>query len=62
MFAEDEKRFQLSNKCWICNKLFTAEDIKVKDHDHVTGKYRGSSHKNCNINLRITKKVPDLIS
>ena len=50
MSAEDEKIFQSSNKCWICDKLFTAEDIKV------TGKYRGSAHSDCNINLRLTKK------
>ena len=58
MSAEDGKRFQLSNKCWICNKLFTNEDKKITDHDHITGKYRGSAYSNCNINLRLTKKVP----
>ena len=31
---------------------------KVRAHDHVTGKYRGSGHWNCNINLKLTKKVP----
>ena len=54
----NEKRFQSSNKCWLCNKLFTDEDIKVIDHDHITGKYRGSAHSNCNINLKLTKKGP----
>ena len=52
-----EKRFQSSNKCWICNKLFVVKDSKVRDHDHVIGKYRGSTHWNCNINLKFTKKV-----
>ena len=52
MFEEDERRFQSSNKCWICNKLFAAEDNKVRDHDHVIGKYRDSAH--CNINLKFT--------
>ena len=37
MSEEDERRFQSSNKCWICNKLFVAEDTKVRDHSHVTG-------------------------
>ena len=54
MSQEDEERFQLSNKCWICNKLFVAEGNKVKDHDHVTGKYRGFAHWSCNINLKLT--------
>ena len=39
MSLEDEERFQSSNKCWICNKLFTDEDNKVRDHDHITGRY-----------------------
>ena len=55
---EDEKRFQSSNKCWICNKLFTKEDIKVRDHDHVAGKYRSSAHWSCNINLKSTETIP----
>ena len=27
-------------ECWICNKLFTDEGKKVRDHDHIKGKYR----------------------
>ena len=54
----DEINFKSSNKCWICNILFAAGDNKVKDHDHVTGKYRGSAHWSCNTNLKLTKKVP----
>ena len=52
MSAEDEQRFQSSNKCWICNKTFDVGDNKVRDHDHVTGKYRGPAHWSCNINLK----------
>ena len=52
------ERFQPSNKCWICNKLFNVGDTKVRDYFHITGKYRGSSHWSCNINLTLTKKVP----
>ena len=58
MSVEDEKRFGSSNKCWICNKLFIDEDKKVRDHDHITGKYRGSAQSDCNNNLKLTKKVP----
>ena len=39
--AEDEERSWLSNKCWICDKLFDVGDDKVRDHCHITGKYRG---------------------
>ena len=36
MSAEDEERFQPSNKCWIFDKLFNARGDKVRDHCHVT--------------------------
>ena len=50
MSVEDEK-FQSSNECWILNKLFKNEDKKVRDHDHISGKYRGSGHSDCSINI-----------
>ena len=58
MPAEDEERFQSSSKYWICNKLFDVGDNKVRDHDHITGKYRGPAHWSCNINLKLAKNVP----
>ena len=58
MSAEEEDRFQLSNCCWICDKLFDVGDDKVKDPCHITGKYRGAAHWSCNINLKLTKKIP----
>ena len=61
MSVEDEKRFQSSNKCWICNKSFTDENKKVRDHDHITGRYRGSPHSDCNINLKLAKKILKLV-
>ena len=56
--AEEEERFQLSDSCWICNKLLDVSDSKVRDHCHVTGKYRDAAHWSCNVNFKITKKVP----
>ena len=59
MSAEEEKeRFQLSNTCWICDKLFDVGNYKVRDHCHITGKYRAAAHWNCNINLKLSKKIP----
>ena len=31
-----EERFQYSNKCWICDKLFDVGDNKVRDNCHKT--------------------------
>ena len=57
MSVEDEESFKSSNKCWTCNKLFAAEDNKVRDHDHVTRKCRESVRWSYNINLKLTKNV-----
>ena len=43
-YPEDEEKFQLSNKCWICDKLFDVGDDKVRYYCHVTGKYRDFAH------------------
>ena len=58
MTEEEEKQFQSSNTCWICEKLIDDDDEKVRDHCYVTGKFRGAAHWSCNINLQLTKKVP----
>ena len=58
MNEEKEHLFHQSNSCWICKKLIDNDDEKVRDHCHVTGKFRGAAHWNCNINLQLTKKVP----
>ena len=49
--SEEEEQFQSSNGCWICEKLINDEDEKVRDHCHITGKFRGVAHWSCNINL-----------
>ena len=39
-------------------KLIGNDDEKVRDHCHITSKFRGASHWDCNINFQLTKKVP----
>ena len=56
MTKEDEEEFQKANECHICNKKYTNEDIKVRDHCHITGKYRGSAHQECNLKLGVNPK------
>ena len=55
---EEEGQFQLSNLCLICEKLIDDGDEKVRDHCHMTGKFRAVACWSCNINLQLTKKVP----
>ena len=58
MTEEEEDLFQKSNSCWICKKRIDNDEEKVRDHCHVTGKFRGTAHQNCNVNFKLTKKVP----
>ena len=42
--------------CWLCEKKFTPkvkkENPVVKNHCHLTGKFRGLAHNSCNLNTR----------
>ena len=60
IMSAEEERFEQSNICWICGKLFEILDEKVRDHCHISGKYRRAAQWSCNINLKITKNVPVL--
>ena len=54
MPEKDDQRFQSSNKCWICDELFHVGDNTVRDHFHITRKYKTSVHWSCNIILGLT--------
>ena len=56
--TEEEHLFQESKSCWICKKFIDNDDEKVRDHCHISGKFRGVAHWDCNINFQLTKKVP----
>ena len=52
-----DKHFN-STKCWICDNNYIDGDVKVRDHCHTTGKYRGSAYRNRNINVNLNHKTP----
>ena len=39
------KIFINSAKFWICENDYIDNDVKVRDHCHITRKYRGSVHR-----------------
>ena len=53
MTKEDEEKFEKAKECHICDKKYIEKDIRVRDHCHITGKYRGSAHQDCNLKLKI---------
>ena len=55
--SKDQKDFQSATKCHICEqKLFkdkeTGKILKVRDHCHFTGEYRGAAHNECNLKFK----------
>ena len=58
MSAEENETFEMTSICWICDRLTDCDDNKVRDHCHITGKHRGVAYWTCNINLKMSKKVP----
>ena len=57
MTEEDEEDYKNDNNCRFCEKEILSD--KVRDHCHLTGKYRGSAHSICNINF--TQKQSNFI-
>ena len=66
---QELQRYREATRCWICEKPLPAygDDIhdhfnyRVRDHDHISGVFRGAAHQSCNLKLRIqpaTHKVP----
>ena len=54
---EEQRLFEKSKCCHLCEKAYTVDemqskegsDYRVRDHDHLNGKYRGSAHNSCNM-------------
>ena len=63
MTQEDEIDYMNATHCHICEgKIFEEVDDKkykkVRDHCHLTGKYRGAAHSICNLKYRLPKFYP----
>ena len=54
---KEQNDFENARSCHICNKEYNNKDVPVKDHYHVTRKYRGSAHYVCNRSYRLTNKI-----
>ena len=48
LIKSEEEQFQSSKTCWICEKLID-NDEKVRDHCHITRKFRDAAQWSCDI-------------
>ena len=58
MVLSDEGRFEFNNAayCWIWKSSINND--KVRDHCHLTGKYRGAAHYICKLQFKKPKFIP----
>lgn len=52
----DAKKHAEAEVCHICNNLIVFD--KVRDHCHLTGRYRGAAHQHCNLQYSLPKLIP----
>lgn len=58
MSMEDEVLFIMSDECHICGVKFLEDELRFRDHSHVTGEFRGAAHQNCNLVYQEALHVP----
>lgn len=61
MIITDEQIVSYNNAttCHICSKTINEGDVKVRDHCHITGLYRGPAHNACNVQFNYANmKIP----
>ena len=62
MTKEGDENFETSTNRLIRDDTFVKGDVEVRDHSHVTGKYRGSAHRNCDVNISLNYKFPSCLT
>ncbi|XP_067208480.1 uncharacterized protein [Linepithema humile] len=55
---EESEKFRSTAMCHVCEKPFTPDDTRVRDHCHLTGRYRGAAHSSCNLNYKDSHVIP----
>ena len=58
---KQQASFKEATVCHICEGDFTIkteENAKVRDHCHLTGRYRGAAHSKCNLEYKVPKFYP----
>ena len=51
----DWRAFRSAETCHVCDKPLEGDSLR--DHCHITGKYRGAAHTTCNLKLRLSPKT-----
>ena len=58
MTKKKHEDFESSTNYWISKTYFEEGKVNSNNHDHITGKYWGFAHQDCNLNLSWNQKIP----
>ncbi|GFY57221.1 c2H2-type domain-containing protein [Trichonephila inaurata madagascariensis] len=57
--TESEKQlYDNAKNCYVCDQTFHENNIKVRDHNHVTQKFNGPCCNSCNLAMKTPKFLP----
>src|SRR6266516_2850228 len=52
---DEQKRYDAASVCGTCKQKFTDVNVKVRHHNHLSGKFTGAACNNCNLQLKPVK-------
>ncbi|EZA49525.1 hypothetical protein X777_12263 [Ooceraea biroi] len=55
---DEYEKFNSATHCHMCEKPFASDDTRIRHHCHLTGRYRGPAHANCNLNYKDSHTIP----
>ena len=59
--GRQQEEYDNATRCYICRHEFVegeTKGLKVRDHDHITGKLSGAVHHQCNLERPVCFKIP----
>src|SRR6266516_3407872 len=55
LMDDEQKRYDAASVCGTCKQKFTDVNVKVRHHNHLSGKFIGAACNNCNLQLKPVK-------
>ena len=55
---QQQEAFRNAKFCHICENPFSQDELRMRDHCHLSGRYRGPAHLGCNLNYKDSYVIP----
>lgn len=58
LLSTEKQEYMNAKICHICDENIDDDQVKVMDHSHLTGKFRGAAHQQCNLSYQEPRIIP----